>query len=242
MRSDNEPKQSKHPFSDGTKIRIVDEAKYLGCSLNETSNYRKEIGKRISNTYITMQKLNIFWLHSNCPAKFKLIAADAVIKTKLLYGMDSAQLGEHEQKRINVMQLKIFRKILGIKTTFIDRENSNNKVWKDVHTKLTADGKKKQIISFKQAYAKAKLKTMANIILNKNDFKHKAIFNADLEERVYTNRRVGRPKATWTETSLTEMWEGVRNTNPEWRYTKLDMKKVDIRNKLEENAKQLLEK
>ena len=77
-----------------------------------------------------MQKLNMFWLHSNCPAKFKLIAADAVIKTKLLYGMDSAQLGEHEQKRINVMQLKISRKILGIKTTFIDRENNNIKVWK----------------------------------------------------------------------------------------------------------------
>ena len=38
------------------------------------------------------------------------------------------------------------------------------------------------------------------------------------------------------------MWEGVRNSNPEWRHTKLDMKKVDIRKQLEENAKQLLDK
>ena len=58
-----------HP-ADGTKLRIVEEAKYMGCNLNDTSNYKKEIGKRISNTLVTMKRLNIFWLHNNCPAKF----------------------------------------------------------------------------------------------------------------------------------------------------------------------------
>ena len=189
-----------------------------------------------------MQQLNTFWLHSNCPVKFKLIAADAVIRTKLLYGMDSAQLGEPELKRINVVQLQILSKILGMKTTFIDRENSNRKIWNDVNTKLTAEGKKRQITSFKQAYAKAKLKMMANILVDKSGLKHKAIFNANLEERVYANRRVGRPKATWTETSIKDMWEGVRNSNSEWRHTKLDMKKTDIRKQLERTAKEHLDK
>ena len=89
-----------------------------------------------------MKRLNIFWLHSNCPAKFKLVAADAVIRTKLLYGMESAQLGEAELKRINTVQLKIFRHILGLKTTYVERENTNAKLWKDVNTQVTAEGKK----------------------------------------------------------------------------------------------------
>jgi len=132
-------------FTDGTKIKIVEEAKYLGCNLNDTSNYRKEIGKRISNTLIMLKKLNIFWLHSNCPAKFKLIAADAVIRTKLLYGMDSAQLGEGELERLDTIQLQISRKILGLKTTFVDRENSNRKIWNDVNNKLSAEGQRRKL-------------------------------------------------------------------------------------------------
>ena len=228
-------------FADGTKLRIVEEAKYLGCNLNDTSNYKKEIGKRISNTIVTMKRLNIFWLHSNCPVKFKLIAADAVIRTKLLYGMESAQLGEAELKRINTVQLKIFRHILGLKTTYVERENTNAKLWKDINTKVTAEGKKKQITSFEQAYAKAKRQTMPKILSDRRDLKHTAIFNDDLQERVYANRRAGRPKATWAETALAEFWEGVRNTQQEWRHTKLDVTNPDIRRQLKKSAKDMIE-
>ena len=45
----------------------------------------------------------------------------------------------------------------------------------------------------------------------------------------------------WTETSVADMWEGVRVSTPEWRHTKLDMKNVDIREQLETNVKQLLD-
>ena len=55
-------------FKDGTRVKIVEEAKYLGCHINEQSDYRKELGKRISIAMITLKKLDIFWLHSNCPA------------------------------------------------------------------------------------------------------------------------------------------------------------------------------
>ncbi len=64
----------------------------------------------------TLKKLDLFWLHSNCPARVKIITLDAVIRAKLLYGMESAQLGETELKRLDQIHLKAMRKILGYKT------------------------------------------------------------------------------------------------------------------------------
>ena len=72
--------------------------------------------------------------------------------------------------------------------------------------------------------------------------RHTAIFNQNMKERIYPNRRVGRPKATWTETTLAELWEGVRNTNLEWRHTTLDTTNIRIRNKIDETARRILEK
>ena len=188
-----------------------------------------------------MQKLNTFWLHSNCPAKFKLIAADAVIRTKILYGFDSAKLGETELKRIDTIQLNIFRKILGLKTTFVNRENDNNKIWKDVNEKVTAEGKKKRIISFRKAYKKARLKTIATIIHNDTDLRNQVTFEKNIEERIYPNRRVGRPKETWATAAVKELWEGIRNRNPRWRYTTLNTENTDIIHEIKETSKHIYE-
>lgn len=88
--------------------------------------WHEQLQKRNRETNIEYtyhaERMNIFRLHSNCPAKFKLITADAVIRTKLFYGTVSAQLGEGELKRFDTIQLKISRKMLGLKTTFVDRE------------------------------------------------------------------------------------------------------------------------
>ena len=42
--------------------------------------------------------------------KFEFITLDAVMKTKLLYGMKSAQLREPELKRLEVFYLRALRK------------------------------------------------------------------------------------------------------------------------------------
>ncbi len=64
----------------------------------------------------TMKKLDLFWLHGDCPTRVKNITLDAVIRAKLLYGMESAKLGETELKRLDQIHLQAMRKILGYKT------------------------------------------------------------------------------------------------------------------------------
>jgi len=64
------------------------------CILNITGNTNTEMGKLISAATLTLLKLHLLWRHSSCPIRFKLLVADAVLRSKVLYGRESAQLGE----------------------------------------------------------------------------------------------------------------------------------------------------
>ena len=73
---------------------------------------KKQIGQIIANAVNTLQQLNTFWRQSNCPIAFKLIALDAVIKAKVLYGTSASQLNEPEQKRLYEFHKQCLRKVL----------------------------------------------------------------------------------------------------------------------------------
>eukprot|EP00975_Prorocentrum_lima_P051787 10846629-Prorocentrum_lima.AAC.1 len=51
---------------------------------------------RISQCTIIWKRLDTFWLHSDCPMPFKLLVYDAVVKAKLLYGLESLQYTKNE--------------------------------------------------------------------------------------------------------------------------------------------------
>ena len=86
---------------------------------------KKEIGKRIATAMVTMKNLDEFWLHSNWGVKLKIEVADAVLSSKVLYGIETAQLNEPELKRLDVFQRKALRQILRMEATCIDKRNTN---------------------------------------------------------------------------------------------------------------------
>ena len=51
-----------------------------------------ELNKRIFQTARTWKRLDLFWLHSTCSTEQKLQVYNAVITSKLLYGLETAQL------------------------------------------------------------------------------------------------------------------------------------------------------
>ena len=108
-------------FGDNAPIRKTKKTTYLGCEIGIKTTTREEINKRFSNTMITMKKLDIFWRHSNCDTAVKIHAADAVLRAKLLYGLESSQLIPSVIRRIETFQLKVLRKILRMDTTYIHR-------------------------------------------------------------------------------------------------------------------------
>ena len=145
-------------FKNRTRIEKKDQVTYLGCEINMEGNIKKEIGRRIANTMITLKKLDLFWRHSNCSTKTKIIALDAVIRAKLLYGIDSAQLNEGDLKRLDLFQLKALRKILRLNTTFIDRRNTNQKVFDLANEKIQQEGHTKTVKTSRDMYKNPKSK------------------------------------------------------------------------------------
>ena len=97
-----------------TKVKFlkVKSATYLGCNLGIKNTSKEELSKRFSNTMATMKKLDLFWRHSNCDIAVKVYTADAILRAKLLYGLESAQLIPSVAKRMETLQLKVLRKIL----------------------------------------------------------------------------------------------------------------------------------
>eukprot|EP00975_Prorocentrum_lima_P052625 11028696-Prorocentrum_lima.AAC.1 len=75
---------------------MVVEAKYLGCYLNDHTDPRRELRHRMSACYVIWKRLDNFWLHSDCNDAFKLQAYDAVVRAKLLYGLETLQFTEQQ--------------------------------------------------------------------------------------------------------------------------------------------------
>ena len=84
-------RQNDIKFKDDTKLKHVNEATYLGGKLTMDTNANTEIQGRISACIPTMKSLDTFWKKTNCEIKWKINVFNAVILTKLIYGLETVQ-------------------------------------------------------------------------------------------------------------------------------------------------------
>ena len=68
------------------------------------------------------------------------MALDAVLRSQLLYGLESAELGMTLLNKLDTFQLKGLRKILKLDTTYVNRANTNRAVM-DMFDKLNITDK-----------------------------------------------------------------------------------------------------
>ena len=115
-------------FADKQEIPQDNEAEYLGVILNKKAEIQAEIRKRTQKAIITWQKMKPYWLHSKASKKTKIRIWEAIVKSKIMYGLESAQITPSRQAKINTYQLKGIRQILQKQTTYIDRRNTNTKL------------------------------------------------------------------------------------------------------------------
>jgi hypothetical protein len=191
-----------HPkFGNGDFVPTQDKAVYLGGLINAKHDVKPEISAKIGSCFAVLNRLNFFWGKANCPKKFKLLVFDAVIRAKLVYGLDTVAIPPNLMAKLNVFQLKGLRKILGLKTTFIDRANSNKEVFRQANAERNPNGEpNKEIRSF-QSYVEYKQEALLKHLVraDENDPLKMATFEPDtVVPRIYVKRRVGRPRKEWT--------------------------------------------
>ena len=94
------------------KVKTRDSAKYLGCKLNYKSDIKQELQIRKAQCNQIWKKLENFWKHSNTDDRVKLQVYNAVITSKLLYGLESANLTPGLKRSLDVFQARGIRQIL----------------------------------------------------------------------------------------------------------------------------------
>ena len=63
-------------------------------------------------------KLDFFWRKAPVILKWKLRVLDAVIHSKVVYGMETLVISQSDYDKINALQIRIFRTILNIKRSY----------------------------------------------------------------------------------------------------------------------------
>ena len=113
----------------------------------------------------TWFKLLPYWKATNANVKWQLIIFDAVIRSKLLYGLETVHLTEALLKKIDAFQMQCVRKILKIPTTFIDKTNSNRVVLeKRTELLYPNQGDQRKFKLFSQSYQDRKTKLLGHVV------------------------------------------------------------------------------
>ena len=129
-------------FSDGSPVPKRAEVKYLGCNMNNRADPEREIIKRKKDCMITLQKLHIFFYNSDNTVTRKMQMFNAVMRAKLMYGLETIVMNTRVKHMLDAFQLKCLRKILKIPTTYIDKQFSNDIVRLQINNHLKAANKK----------------------------------------------------------------------------------------------------
>ena len=79
-------------FENGEPLPKKFETTYLGNELNRDVNIKHEILNKMQEVRKTWYKLLPYWKATNANVKWQLLIFDAVIRSKLLYGLETVHL------------------------------------------------------------------------------------------------------------------------------------------------------
>ena len=169
-------------------------AMYLGTMLMDSFDNRGEVSNRLGDCIATCRRMKLFWSKANVSIRWKIQVFNAIIRSKLLYGLECIQLTQAELSRLNSFQNRSLRCILGKPPTFIDRNQTNENMYYEINSIY---GCKFQ--HFSDTWKHAKLKLFGHILrTDRADPLFQVTFSRDgLHPREHGPRRQGRPRADW---------------------------------------------
>lgn len=181
-------------FRDGTKVPRLNKAIYLGSLLTDTANNTAELANRIAMTNKTAHQLKIFWNKAKTDIKWKATVYNAVIRSKLLYGLEGVQLTQSERNKLDAFQIKGLRRILQVPPTFIDRSWTNHRVIDTLRQQHNI-----KVHRFSDMWKAQKLSLLGHVLrASQHDPMRQVIFEGPTKiPRICHCKRVGKPRADW---------------------------------------------
>ena len=132
--------------------------------------------------------------------------------------METLHLTEAISKKLDAFQLRGLRKILGLNTTFINRANTNAKVYEEAsRIAYPSLHDNRRVQRFSEFHSKRKAKLMGHILRTDRDDPLRQIsFQPATAYRVlYGKKRVGKPRQNWIHQTKKYVYETVMG---HWAY------------------------
>ena len=152
----------------------------------------------------------------------KIIVYDAVIRSKLLYGLEAAQINPQYLKTLDAFQLKGLRKILKLKTTYTDiiapteqKAQQNTRVYEIANNHIRAiasvtNKKWNEVKPVSEVYNKRCIRLLAKIMTEQTPIQGVTINMETLKPHSPIKRRWGQPRNNWVDHTVIKLWNHFR--------------------------------
>ena len=202
-RADNKPTIS--TTIDGKRIEQVKAFTYLGQLMTEDGRSIDEVKRRIGIAKTTFMNMRNILTSMKLKTKTKIRLAKCYIWSTFLYGCETWTMTKEIEKRIDALEMWIYRRIMRIPWT---RKKSNIIVLIDAgqrSRKLLAEVKRRQLVYF--GHVK----------------RHNTIQKLVLEGKIAGKKARGRPRKSWIENVVATTGNGINECSElalareEWR-------------------------
>ena len=232
-------KNNKIHFLDGEEMKETENTTYLGANISKNANIKEEISMRLMKANAVWHKLKIFWRKTKCTTSWKIQVYDAVVKSTLLYGLETLHITKAQLSRLNTFHLKGLRHLLNIQHTFINRSNTNEFIWKQAERQLNLENPKReqnniQLNNLLETLNCRRIKFMGHLLRAKNEDPTRSItFQPNTAKPIQIGkRRIGGPKKHWTNETLKLIWEeALKKDNYVGSNTQLDQILMEAKNR-----------
>jgi len=231
-------------FKDGTKVNRKDEVKYLGCWLNEKADIDKEVKKRIAKCATTLAKMHTCWRHGDCTTKTKIQVLNEVIRSKVLYGLESAAMNPGTIRRLNAFQMRGIRKIMKMPNTYLEQHRgfTNKFVTDSANAEILKENRNAKIIEpFEDRYKERRLSAITKVIMTegKNPAATITMQEGFLKSHEWGPNRRGRPRKKWLKEALSDLWKEGRRMKMRGLEEEFDVDKYKHRRRIYDIARRL---
>ena len=188
-------------FKQGNAVPIQTQADYLGGKVKNTGDHKPELQHIISATWKTVRRLDLLWGKSRASIKWGIRVYDAVIVTKLMYGLTSVPLSRADANKLDAFHMRGLRKVLKVKHPYWSRR-SNKKLLEMANERLGNEQDKNCLRKLSSRLIERQIVLFAHTIrLEEQDpLKKIPIDEAGNRVRSYF-RRTGRPRTKWYDTT-----------------------------------------
>ena len=162
-----------------------------------------EIQNKIRDVNITWNRLKQIWKQNknDRDKRWKILVFDAVVKSKLIYGLETVHLTESLNKHIDSFYIRSLRNILGWKSTFVDRTKTNRDVINEVTRIVTTVSKHKDwtFTPVSKQLINKRIKYIGHLIREDHLEPTRTVTFRDelLNHRIPNKKWVGRPRQNW---------------------------------------------